>query len=237
MRRKDRTEESEYLNIPEEEQTDYIGYDPFSIDRDLSSYEHLTDEELIGVLRKGDKDAEEVLIQRYKWLVKVKSRTYFLSGADRDDIVQEGMIGLYKAIKDYDPDKYSSFRTFSDLCISRQMISAVKRSNRIKNIPLNEYVSFSRTVGDEEGRTVLDLLSGPESDNPEDRVMHKEDLIYIEKFMDEKLTDHEKKVAGLYIEGKSYRDIARILGKSRKSVDSALQRVKKKLENYVVSGM
>ena len=199
------------------------------------NYDKLTVEELVELSSAGDKGATEYLLSRYKNTVRSKARMYFLVGADRDDIVQEGMIGLFKAIRDFDNTKLSSFKSFAELCIRRQIITAVKTATRKKHLPLNNYISLSRPVYDDENdRMLLDLLTdiNKESD-PEALFIWKENAAIIGEKMNEVLSKLEREVLGLYLEGKSYQEIAKILNRPPKSIDNALQRIKKKLEKYV----
>ena len=192
------------------------------------------DEQLVELVREGDELALEYMISKYKNFVRAKARSYFLIGADREDIIQEGMIGLYKAIRDFRPDKLASFRAFAELCITRQIITAIKTATRQKHIPLNSYVSLNKPIYDEEAdRTLLDVLSGTKITDPEELVISREEFIHIEQKMGEFLSDLEWKVLMYYLEGKSYQEIADSLGRHVKSVDNALQRVKRKLERYL----
>ena len=197
-------------------------------------YSQLSDDELIEVIRDGDKDAQEFLIKRYKNFVLAKSRSYFLVGADREDIVQEGMIGLYKAIRDYQIDRLASFRAFAELCITRQIITAIKAATRQKHQPLNSYISLNKPIYDEESdRTLLDVLKGGKLSNPEKVFISQEQYDLIENKINEMLSDLEYDVLQEYLKGKSYKDIADSLDKHVKSVDNALQRVKRKLEIFL----
>ncbi|NLJ74134.1 MAG: RNA polymerase sporulation sigma factor SigH [Firmicutes bacterium] len=197
-------------------------------------YENLSDEEIVQLARDNDDLALEFLINKYKNFVRAKSRSYFLIGADREDIIQEGMIGLYKAIRDFRPDKLASFRAFAELCITRQIITAIKTATRQKHIPLNSYVSLNKPIYDEESdRTLLDVISGSKVTDPEELVISREEFVDIENKMVEFLSDLEWRVLMSYLEGKSYQEIADDLGRHVKSVDNALQRVKRKLERYL----
>lgn len=197
-------------------------------------YVNLEDEEIVLLGRKGDKKATEYLIQKYKNLVKSKARAYFLIGADREDVVQEGMIGLYKAIRDYQHDRAMAFKTFAELCVTRQMITAVKNATRQKHIPLNSYVSLNRKVYDEDSdKTYIDLVSAQNTSDPEQLLIKKEEFDGIENKMGEILSSFEWEVLSLYLNGKSYVEIAKQLKRPFKSVDNALQRVKKKVEKHV----
>ncbi len=199
--------------------------------------EHLEEELIVEQARKGDPRAQEILIKKYKNFVRSKARSYFLIGADREDIVQEGMIGLFKAMRDYQPDKVTSFKSFAELCIKRQIITAIKTATRQKHIPLNSYVSLNKPVYDDDSdRTLYDVMStGSRELNPEHLVIKREELSHIEEKMGEVLSDLEWKVLNAYLEGKSYQEISIEMNKHVKSVDNALQRVKKKLEKFLIN--
>ncbi len=197
-------------------------------------YRLLSDEEIVEFAREGDDYAQEYLINKYRNFVRAKARSYFLIGADREDIIQEGMIGLYKAIRDFRMDKLSSFRAFAELCITRQIITAIKTATRQKHIPLNSYVSLSKPIYDEDSdRTLLDVISGSKITDPEELVISREEFDDIEEKMGEILSSLEWKVLMSYLEGKSYQEIAGDLKRHVKSIDNALQRVKRKLERYL----
>lgn len=194
----------------------------------------ILDEELVIQARDGSEVALETLINKYKNFVRAKARSYFLVGADREDIIQEGMIGLYKAVRDYRNDKLSSFRAFAELCVTRQIITAIKTATRQKHIPLNSYVSLNKPIYDEDSdRTLLDVLSGVHISDPEELVINREEFDDIEDKMGEILSDLEWKVLVAYLEGRSYQEIAVDLKRHVKSIDNALQRVKRKLEKYL----
>ena len=196
--------------------------------------EFKSDEDIVSEAKDGNNIALEFLILKYKNFVKAKARSYFLIGADREDIIQEGMIGLYKAIRDFRGDKLSSFRAFAELCITRQIITAIKTATRQKHIPLNSYVSLNKPIYDEDSdRTLLDVLSGTKITDPEELMINREEYSDIEYKMGEILSDLEWKVLTLYLEGKSYQEIAEDLERHVKSIDNALQRVKRKLERYL----
>lgn len=183
--------------------------------------------------QKGDIAAINHIIDKYRPMVYLKSKAYYMKGSDKDDIVQEGMIGLYKAIKDYKKDSKSDFYYFASMCITRQMITAVKTSTRKKHIPLNSYVSLNRPVydGEEDSeRTLFDIISKSEEGNPENLIISKESHKILEQKITELLTPLEENVFRMYISGKKYTDIALKLGKNEKAVDNAMQRSKKKLE-------
>lgn len=193
----------------------------------------MTDEQLAAQAKK-DETALEYLIEKYKNFVLSKSRPYFLIGADKEDLIQEGMIGLYKAIIDYDKSKNASFRTFANLCVTRQIITAVKTSTRQKHIPLNSYLSLDKPIFDEDTDvTVGESMMSELYIEPEERVILKEDVKSIREAIDTQLTDMEKRALKLYLDGKSYKEISEALGKVPKSIDNALQRVKKKLEHHL----
>ncbi len=197
-------------------------------------YEIMVDEEIVGMAQNGNAPAEEYLINKYKNFVRAKARSYFLIGADREDIIQEGMIGLYKAIRDFRGDKLSSFRAFAELCITRQIITAIKTATRQKHIPLNSYVSLNKPIYDEDSdRTLLDVICGSKITNPEELIISREEFDDIEEKMGEILSSLEWQVLMAYLEGKSYQEIATELNRHVKSIDNALQRVKRKLERYL----
>lgn len=197
-------------------------------------FQTLEDEELVKMVRDGDTQALDYLIKKYRNFVRAKARSYFLIGADREDIVQEGMIGLYKAIRDFQEDKLSSFKAFAELCITRQMITAIKTATRQKHIPLNSYVSLDKPIYDEESdRTLMDVLSCKSKLDPEILLIHREQFNDIEVKMSEVLSDLERQVLMHYLDGRSYQEISDDLNRHVKSIDNALQRVKRKLERYL----
>ncbi|PJN90568.1 MULTISPECIES: RNA polymerase sporulation sigma factor SigH [Bacillaceae] len=197
-------------------------------------YLQFDDDELIGLVHTGDSEALDYLIQKYRNFVRAKARTYFLIGADKEDIVQEGMIGLYKAVRDFKGDKLSSFKAFAELCITRQIITAIKTATRQKHIPLNSYVSLDKPIYDEESdRTLMDIISGTKVLDPEELIINKEEFDDIELKMAELLSDLERKVLALYLDGQTYQEISEELNRHVKSIDNALQRVKRKLERYL----
>ncbi len=205
----------------------------FGSEEDL--FADLTDEEIVYEIKNGgDGAALDYLINKYRNFVRAKARSYFLIGADREDIIQEGMIGFYKAIRDFRNDKLSSFRAFAELCVTRQIITAIKTATRQKHIPLNSYISLNKPIYDEDSdRTLLDVLSGAKVTDPEELVISREEFIDIEKKMEEILSDLEWRVLMNYLDGKSYQEIAADLNRHVKSIDNALQRVKRKLERYM----
>ncbi|WP_121613825.1 RNA polymerase sporulation sigma factor SigH [Mesobacillus foraminis] len=194
----------------------------------------MEDEEIVDAVHNGESEALDYLIRKYRNFVRAKARSYFLIGADREDIVQEGMIGLYKAIRDFKGDKLSSFRAFAELCITRQIITAIKTATRQKHIPLNSYVSLDKPIYDEESdRTLMDMLSGAKIMDPEELIINQEEFNLIEVKMEELLSDLERKVLALYLDGQTYQEISEELNRHVKSIDNALQRVKRKLEKYL----
>lgn len=197
-------------------------------------FEPMADEEIVALAQEGDGAALEYLLNKYKNFVRTKARSYFLIGADHEDIVQEGMIGLYKAIRDFKSEKQTSFRAFAELCVTRQIITAIKTATRQKHIPLNSYVSLNKPIYDEESdRTLLDVISEDVPSDPEAMLIDREDLSFIEGRIGEMLSDLEKQVLVLYMEGKSYVEISEAMGRHVKSVDNALQRIKRKLQKYL----
>lgn len=201
---------------------------------EYNRFDCLIDEQVVEDARNGDVRALEHLIHKYKNFVRAKARSYFLIGADREDIVQEGMIGLYKAIRDFRQDKLTSFRAFAELCITRQIITAIKTATRQKHIPLNSYVSLNKPIYDDESdRTLLDVLSGAKISDPEELIISQEDFSVIESKIGELLSELEWEVLTSYLQGKSYQEIAVDLDRHVKSIDNALQRVKRKLERYL----
>jgi RNA polymerase sporulation-specific sigma factor len=204
------------------------------INEEENNYLQLEDEEIIELVHKGESGALDYLIQKYRNFVRAKARSYFLIGADKEDIVQEGMIGLYKAIRDFKEDKLSSFKAFAELCITRQIITAIKTATRQKHIPLNSYVSLDKPIYDEESdRTLMDVISGAKVMDPEELIINQEEFDNIEVKMSELLSDLERKVLALYLDGQSYQEISEELNRHVKSIDNALQRVKRKLERYL----
>lgn len=206
-----------------------------SIVQVTQDFERFNDEELIEMVHQGNTDALDYLITKYRLLVRAKARSYFLIGADKEDIVQEGMIGLYKAIRDFKGDKLASFRAFAELCITRQIITAIKTATRQKHIPLNSYISLDKPIFDEESdRTLMDVLTGAIMDDPEELMIHREEFGYLEEKMSEILSELERQVLALYLDGQSYHEISAKLNRHVKSIDNALQRVKRKLERHLV---
>ncbi|NLU47609.1 MAG: RNA polymerase sporulation sigma factor SigH [Syntrophomonadaceae bacterium] len=205
-----------------------------SIAAQIYTFAEMSDEEIVELAQQGDQAAVEYLVDKYRNFVRAKARSYFLIGADKEDIIQEGMIGLFKAIRDYKKDKLTSFRAFAELCITRQIITAIKTATRQKHIPLNSYVSLNKPIYDEESdRTLMDILSTTKITNPEEIIISREEFIFIERKMGEILSSLEWKVLMAYLEGKSYQEIAVELKRHVKCIDNALQRVKRKLEKYL----
>jgi RNA polymerase sporulation-specific sigma factor len=201
------------------------------INKKISSFQEKLDEEVVIEAKKGDNWAQEYLINKYENFVKAKAKSYFLIGADKEDIYQEGMIGLYKAIRDFKSDKLSSFKAFAELCVTRQIITAIKTATRQKHIPLNTYVSLNKPIYDEESdRTLLDVLSEAKVSDPEELIISREELNHIQNEIGEVLSSLEMEVLMSYLDGKSYQEIACDLDRHAKSIDNALQRVKRKLE-------
>jgi len=189
------------------------------------------DEELIYLANQGDLLAEECLINKYKKLVKIKARSYFLIGADTEDIIQEGMIGLYKAVRNYQFKKLSSFKAFAELCITRQIITAIKSATRQKHIPLNSYISLNRPIYNEDSdRTLLDIVDNISINDPQDLFLNGEKLNNLKVRIKKILSDLERDVLESYLDARSYQEIAADLGRHVKSIDNALQRIKRKLE-------
>ena len=196
----------------------------------LNYYENMTDEEIVSLAEK-DRSAEEFLLNKYKNLVKSRAKMYFLAGGDNDDLMQEGMIGLFKAIHDYNSDKQASFYSFAELCVKRQIFTAIKTAARQKHQPLNTYISLNKPVyEDVSERTLVETLAERESVDPEKLYIMHEKVKDIEKEIDEKLSDLEKRVLILHLQGMSYQEISEIINKPTKSIDNALQRIKKKLD-------
>ena len=195
-------------------------------------FKELCDEELVTLSQNGDDAALDFLLKKYRTAVLKRARTYFLIGADHEDIVQEGMIGLFKAVRDYDIKKEAGFRGFAELCITRQMITAIKTATRQKHLPLNTYISLNRPLYDEEFEiTLMDVL-GEEAKvvNPEEIMINREQFEDLEKRLQKILSGFERSVLSFYLQGKSYQEIGQHLGKDAKSIDNALQRIKKKID-------
>ena len=201
-------------------------------------YRNISDEELILRLRDGERNITDFIMDKYKNLVRSKAKTMYILGADTEDLIQEGMIGLFKAIRDYDCGRDASFYTFADLCVSRQMYTAVQASRREKHVPLNTYVSLysvNSAMEKEEGEDVqlINALASNTEINPEELLIDKENVENIERIIEKELSSFEKEVLDLYVVGMSYSQIAKILGRDEKSTDNALQRIKTKLRRFI----
>ena len=194
------------------------------------------DEDIVAEAKEGNSRAQEYIISKYEKFVKSKAKSYFLIGADKEDIYQEGMIGLYKAIRDFNPEKLTSFKAFAELCVTRQIITAIKTATRQKHIPLNTYVSLNKPIYEEESeRTLLDVIAGFRMTDPEELFISAEQMDHIQEEISKVLSDLELEVLTSYLDGKSYQEIACDLDRHAKSIDNALQRVKKKLEKCLYS--
>lgn len=193
------------------------------------------DERTVLAARAGDDAALAEILTRFRGHARAKARTYFLVGADREDLLQEAMIGLYKAVRDFNPERETSFRAFADLCMTRQIITAIKGATRFKHVPLNSYVSFSRPVltDDDGDRVLADVLPGPELLDPAERVISAERIRDLQTHLDQVLSGLEVEVLRLYVDGKSYIEIAELLQRHVKSIDNALQRIKRKLDVHL----
>lgn len=206
------------------------------LEANFMNYNDLTDEQVIKLSQDSDRLAEEVIYERYKNFVRSKARSYFLVGADREDLIQEGMIGLYKAMRDFNEEKQTTFRTFAEMCIVRQIITAIKTATRQKHMPLNNYLSLNKPLYDEDtDRTLMDTLANVQLHNPEDILINEEEYQNIRQKLDSLLSALEKQTLYFYLEGRSYQEIALVLKRSTKSVDNALQRIKRKLESYYIN--
>lgn len=198
----------------------------------INDYDNMTDEDLVEITKTGDKMAFEYLLNKYKELVNIKVSKYYIVGAEKDDIVQEGLIGLFKAIKSYKSNMQNSFKSFANMCIERQLITAIKSSNRQKHLPLNSYLSLNISAYDEEeGKSdtaLIDVFNNTIVEDPLDTITKKEYFQTIESTIDKTLSDFEKKVLNKYINGKSYVEIAEDLDAPVKSIDNAIQRIRKK---------
>ncbi len=201
-------------------------------------YQQHSDEELMIYLRDGETGIMDFIMDKYKNLVKSKAKSMYILGADRDDLIQEGMIGLFKAVRDFDSGRDASFFTFADLCISRQMYTAVQASRRQKHIPLNTYISLYATAKEDfsqsdEDRELVNILARKSEQSPEEMLIDKENVEQLEKAIEKELSSFEKQVLDLYLTGMSYTQIARVLGRDEKSTDNALQRIKNKLRKAI----
>ncbi|MFC4559687.1 RNA polymerase sporulation sigma factor SigH [Virgibacillus kekensis] len=203
---------------------------------DEQNLEMLDDDQIIRLIHDDNSQALDFLINKYINFVRAKARTYFIIGADKEDIIQEGMIGLYKAIRDYDGEKLSSFKAFAELCVTRQIITAIKTATRQKHIPLNSYVSLDKPIYEEESdRTLLDVIAGSKAIDPQELLLNREKFGDMELKLSELLSELEKKVLHLYLDGRTYQEISVELKRHVKSIDNALQRVKRKLEQLLES--
>ncbi len=201
-----------------------------------ADYEPYTDEELIDRLRRGEDTIMDYICDRYKNLVRSKAKSMFILGADSDDLIQEGMIGLFKAVRDYDMGRDASFFTFAELCVSRQMYTAVQAAKRQKHVPLNTYISLDAGGTNQEDRdesTLAELIADRAELSPEEMVLDKERVAYLEKTIETELSDFEKQVLDLYMTGMSYSQIAKVLGREEKATDNALQRLKAKIKKVL----
>ena len=198
-------------------------------------YDKMSDEEIVKLANGGDLLALEHLIYKYKDLVKVKAKVYYIVGADRDDIIQEGMIGLYKAIRDFRDERTSSFRNFADICVTRQMITAIKTATRQKHLPLNGYISLNKPIYSDGTSTMAETVSSDGATDPMELFIGKEDLDETEEKINSMLSSLERQVLTYYVEGRSYEEIALDLNRRVKSIDNALQRIKKKIERYLIN--
>ena len=201
-----------------------------------ADYEPYTDEELIDRLRRGEDTIMDYICDRYKNLVRSKAKSMFILGADSDDLIQEGMIGLFKAVRDYDMGRDASFFTFAELCVSRQMYTALQAAKRQKHVPLNTYISLDAGGTNQEDRdesTLAELIADRAELSPEEMVLDKERVAYLEKTIETELSDFEKQVLDLYMTGMSYSQIAKVLGREEKATDNALQRLKAKIKKIL----
>lgn len=201
----------------------------------MSDYQSKTDEELIQSLREGDLAIMDFLLEKYKPIVKKKAKAMYLLGGENDDLIQEGMIGLFKAVQDYDPKQEASFGTFAQICVTRQLYSAIRASRRKKHLPLNSYISLynKEEITEEKESEMIGIQNAAISNNPEDLVIYKESEGSIMKELEGRLSELEKKVLYLHLLGTDYKAIAEILGKTPKTVDNALQRIKAKAEDVI----
>lgn len=198
--------------------------------REPSSYSSLKDEQLVALAKGFDSAASDELYDRYKNTVRGKARPYFLIGADREDLIQEGMIGFFKAVRDFDAEKSPAFRPFAEMCIMRQIFTAIRNATRDKHLPLNKYESLYKPAYDESDKPLLDILQGATAPDPEELFLRREYSLSVERTLNEKLTAFERSVFDRYLSGMSYAEIAEELGRGTKAVDNALQRIRKKLE-------
>ncbi|MEH3055134.1 MAG: RNA polymerase sporulation sigma factor SigH [Patulibacter minatonensis] len=206
-----------------------------AISRRASSDVRVDDRFLIALAKNGDRRAHDQIVRRYYGFVRMKASSYFLVGGDHDDLIQEGLVGLYKAVRDFRPDRESSFRNFAELCITRQIITAVKTSTRNKHKPLNGYVSFSRTASSslENEPTLEEILPGPSTLDPATRAVSAEELGALVGCLSSKLSELESRALALYLDGHSYEEIGERVGCAPKAIDNALQRVKRKVQTHL----
>lgn len=197
--------------------------------------EELADADLVRLARHGDVRATELLVSRYRGAVRARAANYFLVGADRDDLCQEGLIGLTKAVRDFDPDNGASFAAFADLCITRQILTAIKMATRLKHTPLNTYVSYDRPHESDPDRTIADTVAVEEGLDPLETLLADDGMRAVMAVVDEVLSSLEADVLKLYVDGRSYQEIAELLGRRTKSIDNALQRIKRKLEDALTA--
>lgn len=196
-------------------------------------YADYSDEELIGLLREGRRDITDYIMEKYKGMVKAKARSMFLLGGDSDDLIQEGMIGLFKAVRDYDSGRDASFSTFAELCVSRQMYTAVQASTRKKHMPLNTYISLYGAQGEAEEAELMNAIPADSEKSPEELFIDRENVEVLERTIEKELSAFEKQVLDLYITGMRTAQIARVLGRDAKSTDNALSRIRSKLRKAI----
>lgn len=205
----------------------------------MKKYELFSDEELVCNYREGETEIIDYLMEKYKNLVRKQANSMYILGADKDDLIQEGMIGLFKAVRDYDPGRDASFFTFAELCITRQIYTAVEASGRLKHAPLNSYISLYTSVANESDTTgeeaqLLNALTSASNRSPEEVIIDQENLSNLEELIDHELSTFEKQVLNLYLTGMSYVQIGKVLGRDEKSTDNALQRLKQKIKKSLM---
>jgi RNA polymerase sporulation-specific sigma factor len=205
--------------------------------RATRAVDELSDEELVARAKAGDTDSTRKLLTRYQYFVRLKANSYFLAGGDGDDLIQEGYIGLYKAVRDFEHDRSTSFRSFAELCVTRQIITAIKTASRQKHAPLNTYVSFSHSPSsaDFDTRTLADVIPSGRTSDPVQQVISSEEVVSLTDCLVRLLSPLESKVLKYYLEGNSYEDIAAKIGHDTKTVDNALQRIKRKVTMHLES--
>ena len=200
----------------------------------ISDDEADVDDNMVFRAKAGDEKSLNHILKKYRNFVRAKAKPFFIVGADKEDILQEGMIGLFKAIRDYDEEKTVSFRAFAELCVTRQIITAVKTATRQKHIPLNSYNSLNKPMSEEDpDKTLMDMMKNSHISDPEQLIISKEEMKLIEEKTKEMLSEFETRVLSLYLKGYSYNEISEKLCKHTKSVDNALQRIKRKFEKYL----